>query len=451
MNQNKKVLELVWLITLSLLALSIITYHNKFQNSQLDNISILSSVVSKDSALKNSISTKQPIEQIRITDTLEGLLIENIFFNKPHRITTFSNDTNAIVLENFIKKLIQLKQTKKGKVRIAYFGDSMIEGDFISQTLRKYLQQNFGGNGVGFVPITSAVAGFRTSVKHSFTSNWKEENVKNSSTKNLFLSGKIFYANGYNRVEFEDNTITQYNNLNKFLLTGFKNTPSQIVVNGSFKSMNTPNFFNKILLDNTLNKKIKIEASDKSIPFYGVSFETNDGVIVDNFSFRGIAGYELSIIDTNILNTIEKNQPYDLIILQYGTNLFNNANNKDFGWYEIAMINYIKKLQKHFSNANFLLVGSADKSFKYNNGVHSAIGMDSLIEKQQNIARKTNIAYYNTYASMGGYNSLVDWANAKPAKAAKDYTHLNALGAETIGTSIFNAIIYEVKKTENRN
>jgi hypothetical protein len=57
-------------------------------------------------------------------------------------------------LAKFAEKLHQLKTTKKGKIRIAYFGDSMIEGDLLTQTLRKLLQKEFGGYGVGFFPFT---------------------------------------------------------------------------------------------------------------------------------------------------------------------------------------------------------------------------------------------------------------------------------------------------------
>ncbi len=45
------------------------------------------------------------------------------------------------------------------KLRIAYYGDSIIEGDMFSQDLRNYLQRRFGGTGVGFVPIKIIIPG----------------------------------------------------------------------------------------------------------------------------------------------------------------------------------------------------------------------------------------------------------------------------------------------------
>lgn len=65
-------------------------------------------------------------------------------------------------------------------VRIAYFGDSFIEGDILTADLRSLFQQKFGGRGVGYVPVTSRVAGFRPTVKHTFE-GWESHAVTDSS------------------------------------------------------------------------------------------------------------------------------------------------------------------------------------------------------------------------------------------------------------------------------
>lgn len=448
MNQNKKVLQFSLSATLCLLFFSVFIHYNNVQFPQLQNISILSNIIKKDTtqvAQKVNTIDLQPTaasaeKKVYKTDTA---------FSVANRITNFSSDTNAVVLNNFVQKLLALKQTKKGKIRIAYLGDSMIEGDLVSQTLRKYLQVAYGGSGVGFVPVTSAVAGFRTTVKHSFTPNWRESNFKNRiSNTPLYLSGKSFFANGYSKVEIEDKTYAYRNvPLKKYMLTGYKPFNAQVLINGAFNAIAAPNSFNKILIDSSFKPNLKFELSDAALPIFGFSFESNDGIIVDNFSFRGIGGFEYINIDSSFLQQINKTQPYDLIIMQFGVNLLNNANNTNFNWYYKAMLSCVKKLQSCFPSTDFLLISSADKGFKYSNGTHTAIGMDSLIATQQHIAQTAGIAFYNTYKSMGGYNSIVNWANASPQLAAKDFTHLNARGAEILGTSIYNSLMYEVEKT----
>lgn len=56
----------------------------------------------------------------------------------------------------------------KRPVRIAYFGDSFIEADIFTADLREMLQQEFGGCGVGYVPVTSSISGYRPTVRHTF-------------------------------------------------------------------------------------------------------------------------------------------------------------------------------------------------------------------------------------------------------------------------------------------
>ena len=136
--------------------------------------------------------------------------------------------------------------------------------------------------------------------------------------------------------------------------------------------------------------------------------------------------------------------------MQYGVNVLNKPNNNSFDWYYRTMLTSISKLKHCFTNTDFLLVSAADKSFKYANGTHTAIGMDSLIATQERIAYHSKMAFFNTYYTMGGYNSMVAWANGNPQLAAKDFTHLNAKGADILGTGIFSSIMYEVNKIDKK-
>ena len=449
MNYNKKVVQFVLALLLSLLAFSVYIALEKIKNQQLQNINILSDLFTKTATKKTVPTTQIKVDTAAVNlNNLDSSYNTLHSFTTPNRLTNFSIDTTKIVVDSFIKKLIALKKNKKGKIRIAYLGDSMIEGDLVSQTLRKKMQEYFGGSGVGFVPITSPVAGFRTSVKHSFSGKWKESSFRNRiSSTPLYLSGKTFFSIGYNWVEATDNTYTNKTiPLEKYLLSGYKATSGRIAVNGSFNTINPNLTFNKILLDNSLNTKIRLEISDGLLPLYGMSFETEDGIIIDNFSYRGSGGFEFVSIDTSFLRQVALTQPFDLIIMQYGVNVLNHPNNNNFNWYYKAMLTSITNLKKCFTNTDFILISTADKSFRYNDGRHTAIGMDSLIATQEKISFEMGMAFFNTYNSMGGYNSMVDWVNRNPRLAAKDYTHLNANGAEVLGNGIFDGIMYEYQK-----
>jgi len=69
-------------------------------------------------------------------------------------------------LNSFFSKLQELRQGKRKKVRVAYYGDSTTESDMIVSDLRSLLQKVFGGSGVGFVSVAPIGAKGRRSIIH---------------------------------------------------------------------------------------------------------------------------------------------------------------------------------------------------------------------------------------------------------------------------------------------
>jgi lysophospholipase L1-like esterase len=151
-------------------------------------------------------------------------------------------------------------------------------------------------------------------------------------------------------------------------------------------------------------------------------------------------------MDSNFLRSVEENNPYDLIVFQYGVNMLFRPNDKNFNWYARAMLPVIKKFRNCFKQSDFLLVSTADRAFRYEGEYKSAIGIDSLIKVQAALAFETNSGFYNQFETMGGHNSIVDWATRNPSLANKDYVHPNHRGAEILGNYFFEAILNDYEK-----
>lgn len=362
-------------------------------------------------------------------------------YTHPQFITDFKADTQTCSLPALAHKLQELQKTGKGKIRIAYFGDSMIEGDLMTQTLRKLLQQKFGGQGVGFVPITSQVAKFRQTVSSAYSDSWSDDNFKSGNNKRLYLSGHSFHS-GNAWVQLTDQTITDTAAiLEKSLLCGTYTAGTTINVNGQTRRIEPQKPSNRIVLAEDKKRSIALGVANDQLPVYGVSFESDAGIFVDNFSFRGISGIELARIDSAFLSSIAAANPYDLIIFQYGVNLLFRPNDKNFDWYGRAMTPIIRKFQHCFPESEIVIVSTADRAFRYNGQYKSAVGIDSLIKVQATVAYETQTCFYNQFASMGGTNSIVEWATARPALANQDYVHPNYRGAEILGTRFYQALL----------
>lgn len=362
-------------------------------------------------------------------------------YTHPQFITGFKADTQTCSLPVLARKLHELQKTGKGKIRIAYFGDSMIEGDLMTQTLRKLLQQKFGGQGVGFVPITSQVAKFRQTVAAVYSDSWQDDNFKSGNNKRLYLSGHSFHS-GNAWVQLADQTITDSTAvLEKSLLCGTYAPGTTINVNGQPRRIEPQKPSNRIVLADDKKRSIALGVANDQLPVYGVSFESDEGIFVDNFSFRGISGIELARIDSAFLSSIAASNPYDLIIFQYGVNLLFRPNDKNFDWYGRAMTPIIRKFQHCFPESEIVMVSTADRAFRYNGQYKSAVGIDSLIKVQATVAYETQTCFYNQFASMGGTNSIVEWATARPALANQDYVHPNYRGAEILATRFYQALL----------
>ena len=87
-------------------------------------------------------------------------------------------DSTGRGMSHFYEALGQVNAMDR-PVRIAYFGDSFIEADILTGDLREMLQKRFGGCGVGYVPITTQIAGFRPTVHHSF-GGWHSHAITDS-------------------------------------------------------------------------------------------------------------------------------------------------------------------------------------------------------------------------------------------------------------------------------
>lgn len=443
MNSNRRVLVFVLGSVSIYLLFSLLAYLLDFTWTPFKRVNLISDVVKEDTEIP-------PPDDSLITIPVVIEKRPDQDFNLYHRsrfITNFNTDTSKPSLARFLQKLDELKKGGKRKIRVAYFGDSMIEGDLMTQTIRKLLQEAFGGSGVGFVPITSIVSKFRQTAYANYSGGWQDESFKNTGNNSkVFLSGHLFRSGG-DWVEIRDQTITDSLALiEKNLLCGYSAQPVSIHVNGAPFSVQSGKLLNRVLLTRDKNPGIRLSVSDTRLPVYGISFETASGVIVDNFSFRGITGIEFAKIDSLFLTAIAENNPYDLIVFQYGVNLLFRPNDRNFSWYARALAPVVRRFRNCFPDADLVIVSTADRAFRYGAQYRSAVGIDSLVKVQATLAYESGSHFYNQYESMGGRNSIVDWASRNPSLANKDYVHPNHRGAEVLGSYFVEAIMNDYRK-----
>ena len=203
-------------------------------------------------------------------------------------IEDYSGDSTA--MSKFHKALADIEKNPKA-VRIAFYGDSFIEGDIFCGSFRDSLQSIFGGRGVGFVPITSGVAGFRNTIKHSFD-NWRTSSLisRTDSTAEYGPAGYCFVPLEGNWVEYKPSRkrfLREFNTV-KLYYKNYEEAAVKVSLNRD-TTQKTMQLKRSNQLEewsyrgrNIKSIRFQFEPFD-SLRLFGASFEDGAGVYVDNF------------------------------------------------------------------------------------------------------------------------------------------------------------------------
>ena len=170
---------------------------------------------------------------------------------------------------------------------------------------------------------------------------------------------------------------------------------------------------------------------------YGAVFESDAGVVVDNYSVRSNNGQAMFWTDPSVNAQIDAMLHYDLVILQYGLNIMQTGvhNYTNYARQIEKMVVYV---QQCFPTAAVLVLGVSDRSVKTDAGFEPMDAIPYMLDYQRGAAENTGAAFWPTcdaMRSLGGMEQFV--ANGW---AGKDYTHINYAGGRRVAWSLVDAI-----------
>ena len=347
--------------------------------------------------------------------------------------------------------LSALDSSRHKPVRIAFFADSYVEGDIMLESFRDSMQSIYGGSGVGFVPITSEVAGFRQTIIHSFT-KWQTYSIVGDRSEDhpLGPAGLTFVSKPGSEVSYKAPNHRHVNTLPTSRLFYRKCNDCAIIVNEADTiTLGGSDEINAILLGkNDPSIRIGI-AGDNPIDLYGMSFEDTKGISVDNFSLRGNSGMGLNLVSESMYRAFDSLHPYSLVILSYGLNVANEKA-KNYNGYGKNMSKVVQRIKKAFPNSSILLVGVSDRGAKVDGEYKTMPMLKELIGVQRKVAADNGVCFWNLFEAMGGDSTMVRWVGLKPALANKDYTHLTFRGGRKISDILISTLRYEKEKFDRK-
>ena len=338
-------------------------------------------------------------------------------------------------------------------IRVVHYGDSQIEEDRITNILRENWQKQYGGGGVGLIPLHQTIP----------TRSIRQTLFINGVLQTTQKGPKRYIVYGPKSMRLTDSD--DYGVMGQVALMDTTLVPGSdsvvLHIEPLDKKRKPHHYFNRLRL---LTDSVRISSPDSLSPIansllpiadstthcdiilqgagrvYGISLETDKGVIVDNIPMRGCSGNIFTKIDSTQLSTFYRETNTRLIILQFGGNMIPQTENPSTirGYVRTTMRQQIHYIKACAPQASILLIGPSDMSTNIDGTMTTYPLVPYMDQQFRKMAQEEDIAYWSMYEAMGGYNSMVTWHDK--GLAGSDYVHFTRSGANNIGKKLYNWI-----------
>lgn len=351
-----------------------------------------------------------------------------------------------------------LRHANRYPIRVIHYGDSQIEIDRMTSELRHQFQTEFGGFGVGMVPAIQTVAtnaihqscnreltryivyapnqklksqqygpmGQTAVVSGSTTFTFSKVNIRGTKkgTKRFGQIGILYEPHNDNHGK--DGILAT-----GVIKTGGTEYPFALKDGTTFCCIDLPDSTTKATV--TINGHALI---------HGFLLDGNGhGVNVDNVPMRGCSGTVFTQIASSSLATYFGRFNVPLIIMQFGGNampyLKPGKSAHEFCQGLRRQFNALKRISP---NSRILFVGPSDMSTSVNGKLQTYPSLPIIVDSLRTVCLENNVAFWDLYSAMGGWNSMLKWVHANPQLAGGDYVHFTTIGAERAGKMLTNAI-----------
>ena len=360
--------------------------------------------------------------------------------------------TNSEYLADFFEKLYQLKKGGAQQVNLIQIGDSHIQADFLSGTIRQNIQKEFGNAGRGLiVPGRVAHTNEAYNIITSSPTKWDSKRCVFPSQPlpigigGITISTQVPNASlsietlnyppldyGFDRLTlFYQKDFTSYN------FSVIDSAHQDLAFIGSFTFESFPNS-SKVLLPKSKNKIILQTLPPTSLQtqatIFGISLENGKkGILYHAIGVNG-AKYKHYNEAAYLAEQTMALHP-DLFILSLGTN-----EALDHPYIDSQLFTYIDKLVQSLRiknpGAKFILTTPPDS---YRKKTRRNPGIELVRDIITRYADQHNLAYWDLYAAAGGSHSAD--AYNKYNLLQRDGIHFTKEGYELQGNLFYQALI----------
>ena len=376
------------------------------------------------------------LESLETTiESIDTIPADTIIPEKPQalavvipKVSVDSTTDSRIFLEAFYASLAE---SNEKVVRVLHYGDSQIEEDRMSQQIREVLQKQYGGSGVGLMPLAQTIP----------SRTVRQQLYMNDRFTMPAQGPRRYLVYGPKRDQREDGlygVMGQVAVMNDSLVSGSEDLMAVCTpLDGRTRYTQWQIFADSTIQDSIAGDTVYLRGRGK---VYGISQESETGIIVDNIPMRGCLGLVFNKIDSAQLTTFYREQNVRLIIMQFGGNAIpSNRNPGTIQGIVKGLRQQVQLMRTLAPEASILFIGPSDM-LTQTEGEWTSYPMvpymDRLLRK---MALEENIAYFSLYRWMGGAGSMMHWQEI--GLAGTDGVHFTRAGARKAGNAVAEWII----------
>lgn len=337
---------------------------------------------------------------------------------------------------------------KSGKTaRIAYYGDSYVEGDVLTAHLREMFQDKFGGSGVGWADVGETTNIHRPTIKQT-TEGFESfapmrpadfDGSRQGLSQRYFTMPSASGTTKYTAANYckhcdawdeselffrapSDCSFTVTTDAGQQTLRADASTEVQSVkVNGRTAS-------------------VRWNIQGRGMTLFGASCSSAKGVVLDNLAMRGCSGYTLAGIPDNTLSQFAKLRPYDMIILHYGLNVISpRSGPKHFAAIREKMNRVVAKFKAAYPKATIVVMSVPPRGSSVGGRVVTMKGVEGMVECQRQIAQDQGVVFMNLYGALGGSEAIGEMYRRR--FVGHDYTHISFRAGEFVAQKIYEELM----------
>lgn len=360
-------------------------------------------------------------------------------------------DASGTALDAFYTQLAKTRAKQASAVtRIMHLGDSVITSDYVSGTMRRKMQAEYGDAGHGFLLVANPWEWyFHNDVGHGAGDGWSSSRVVGPLTKDGMygLGGVTFTGAPGASAWFSTAERSSYGKKVSRFDVYYLETPSGGEVELKVASANVSEKLStkgeaKVSRVKSIpvpdgEAKLQIKVASGAPRLFGVALERDvPGVVYDAIGMNGGRAELWNGMDgAHWKEQLDLRKP-SLVILQFGTNESEAPGiARD---YEQTLKAVIDKIKAAAPNASILIAAPLDRAENTEGGMRTKPIIKRLVSAQKSVAKDAGVAFWNTFEAMGGEGSMAKWV--KKGLGGSDLTHPSPQGAEIIGDLMYKAL-----------